>query len=197
MDFFDIKRFPGKRAFPKSIYAGTLEIALLADGVPRDRIQPIDFQRAFKKLDTIKHDLLFYDSYAQGQQYMVQGSTSMIATANSRTQQLKEQGDFDYTFTDAIHYPWGAFAMPEHLAHRDATNALIDWMSDPITQASVARKLRLGPNVSAAFAQLSPQELALIPNSPANRDKVYTIKTATAAKQDAEYAKRYSAWVAA
>ena len=56
---------------------------------------------------------------------------------------------------------------------------------------------RRAPNVSAAFAQLSPQELALIPNSPANRDKVYTIKTATAAKQDAEYAKRYSAWVAA
>src|SRR5688500_12875118 len=39
-DFFDTAGFPGKRAFPKSIYAGTLELALLADGVAREQIYP-------------------------------------------------------------------------------------------------------------------------------------------------------------
>ena len=196
-DFFDTKKFPGKRAFPKSIYAGTLELALLADGVPKDEIQPVDFERAFKKLDTIKGDLLFYDSYAQGQQFITQGSASMIATANSRTDQLKQQGDFDYTFRDAILYPWGAFPMPAKLQHADAANALIDWMSAPEMQIEIARQLLLGPNVTAAFDQLNDEELAKTPNSPQNRELSYTIKTKQAAKQDADYAKQYADWVAA
>ena len=196
-DLFDTRRFPGKRAFPRVIYAGTLELALLADGVPRDQVQPVDFERAFRKLDTIKDDLLFYDSYAQGQQFMIQNSASMIVTANSRTEQLKHQGGFDYTFEDAILYPWGAFPMPAKLPHRDAANALIDWMSAPVSQAAVARRLLLGPTVSTAFKSLSDEELAKTPNSPANRKRAFVIDTAKAAEQDADYAKRYSDWVAA
>ena len=196
-DLFDTKKFPGKRAFPKSIYAGTVELALLADGVPKEEIQPVDFERAFAKLDTIKPDLLFYDSYAQGQQFITQGSASMIVTANSRADQLSQQGEFDYTFQDAILYPWGAFPMPAKLQHADAANALIDWMSSPEMQGEVARRLLLGPNVSSAFDALSEEELIKTPNSPQNRKLAYTIKTKQAAKQDADYAKRYADWVAA
>jgi putative spermidine/putrescine transport system substrate-binding protein len=195
-DFFDTKKFPGKRAFPKSIYAGTLELALLAEGVPKEQIQPIDFKRAFAKLDTIKGDLLFYDSYAQGQQFITQGSATMIATANSRCEQLKSQGGFDYTFQDAILYPWGAFPMPANLPHRDAANALIDWMSAPQMQAAVAKQLLLGPNVSEAFTSLTKAELAKTPNAPENRARSYTIKTQQAAKQDADYATKYADWFA-
>jgi putative spermidine/putrescine transport system substrate-binding protein len=197
MDFFDTAKFPGKRAFPKAIYAGTLELALLADGVPREEIYPIDFERAFAKLDTIKTDLLFYDTYGQGQQFITQGSATMIVTANSRAQQLKDQGSFDYTFKDAILYPWGAFPMPAKAAHLDAANALIDYMSTPENQAAVARELHLGPIVSAAFDQLSEEELAQTPNSPGNRKISFTIDTKAAAKQDADYAKKYADWVAA
>jgi putative spermidine/putrescine transport system substrate-binding protein len=196
-DLFDTEAFPGKRAFPKSIYAGTLELALLADGVAREKIYPIDFDRAFKKLDTIKDNLLFYDSYGQGQQFITQGSATMIVTANSRAQQLKDQGGFDYTFQDAILYPWGAFPIPANAPHLDAANALLDYMSTPESQAEVARQLHLGPIVSAAFDELSEEELAQTPNSPAVRDMSFTIDTKAAAKQDADYATKYADWVAA
>ncbi|MFD0853835.1 extracellular solute-binding protein, partial [Actinomadura adrarensis] len=131
-DFFDLRKFPGKRAFPKSIYAGTVEIALLADGVPKDKLYPLDFDRAFAKLDTIKSSLVFYDSYAQGQQYMAQGSTSMIATANSRVIQLKNEGrKVDWTYQDGILYPWGAFGLTRNAPNADAANALVDYLSTP------------------------------------------------------------------
>jgi putative spermidine/putrescine transport system substrate-binding protein len=195
-DFFDTQRFPGKRALPKGLYPGIVELALLADGVPRDKVQPVDFDRGFKKLDTIKSDVLFFDSNAQAQQYLVQGSASMAATANNRMQQLKDQNaPVDYIWQDAIFFPWSGFVMPPNLPHRDATNALIDWLSAPSEQAFVARTLRLSPTVSKAFKQLSTAEKALLPNSPANRVRVYSLNTAKAAKQDAEYAKRYTAWV--
>ena len=102
----------------------------------------------------------------------------------------------DYTFQDAILYPWGAFPMPANLPHRDAANALIDWMSAPQMQAAVAKQLLLGPNVSEAFKSLTKAELAKTPNAPENRAKSYTIKTQQAAKQDADYATKYADWVA-
>jgi spermidine/putrescine-binding protein len=121
----------------------------------------------------------------------------MIVTANSRAQQLKDQGGFDYTFQDAILYPWGAFPIPANAPHLDAANALLDYMSTPESQAEVARQLHLGPIVSAAIDQLSEEELAQTPNSPAVRETSFTIDTAAAAKQDADYAQRYADWVAA
>src|SRR5260221_4167151 len=48
-DFWNTKHFPGKRTMRKDIQ-GTLEAALMADGVPIDKIYPIDQARAFKQL---------------------------------------------------------------------------------------------------------------------------------------------------
>ena len=57
-DFFDTKKFPGKRALRKGPRQA-LEFALMADGVPLDQIYatlktPEGVDRAFKKLDSIK-----------------------------------------------------------------------------------------------------------------------------------------------
>ncbi|NJC74074.1 extracellular solute-binding protein [Planosporangium thailandense] len=194
-DFFDTKKFPGKRAFPKSIYAGTVEIALMADGVSKDNLYPLDFDRAFRKLDQIKGDLVFYDSYAQGQQYIVQGSATMVAIANSRMIQLKKDGKGDFTYEQAVLYPWGAFPITKNAKHADAVNALIDTMSHPAVQAEVARSLYLGPTVSAAFDLLSADEKALQPNSDENKAKAAVVNTEVAAKQDGEYVKRFFDWV--
>jgi len=194
-DFFDTKKFPGKRAFPKSIYAGTVEIALMADGVDKDDLYPLDFDRAFRKLDQIKGDLIFYDSYAQGQQFLVQGSATMIATANSRMIQLKNEGRGDFTYEQAVLYPWSGFPITQNAKHVDAVNAMIDTMSHPAVQAEIARRLYLGPTVSAAFDLLTPEELALQPNSEENRAKAAVVNTEIAASQDAEYVERFFAWV--
>ena len=53
-DFWDVKKFPGNRSLCLSDSPRTLIFALLADGVPRDQLYPLDIDRAFKKLDQIK-----------------------------------------------------------------------------------------------------------------------------------------------
>lgn len=55
-DFFDTAKFPGPRSLPDT---GDREwwvplAALMADGVPRDKLFPMDLDRAYKNLDTIK-----------------------------------------------------------------------------------------------------------------------------------------------
>jgi putative spermidine/putrescine transport system substrate-binding protein len=53
-DFWDVGRFPGHRSLCLSDPPRTLIFALLADGVARDQLYPLDIDRAFKKLDQIK-----------------------------------------------------------------------------------------------------------------------------------------------
>ena len=53
VDFFDTGKFPGARAMYRKPY-GTLEIALMADGVEKENVYPLDVDRAFNKLATIK-----------------------------------------------------------------------------------------------------------------------------------------------
>ena len=162
---------------------------------PSPEWDAIDFDRAFAKLDELKQDLVFYDSYAQGQQLMVQGSASMMATANSRMIQLQKQGRGDFTYEQAVLYPWGAFPITQNAPHADAMNALIDTMSHAAVQAEIARTLFLGPIVSEAFDMLDDDELALQPNSEENRAKAAVLNTEVAAEQDAEYVERFFAWV--
>jgi hypothetical protein len=49
-DWWDVKKFPGARSM-RNHPTDNLEFALIADGVPKDKVYPIDFDRAFKKLD--------------------------------------------------------------------------------------------------------------------------------------------------
>lgn len=52
-DFWNAEKFPGRRGLRNRI-GETLEIALLADGVPAESVYPCDIERAFRALDKIK-----------------------------------------------------------------------------------------------------------------------------------------------
>ena len=60
-DFFDLEKIPGKRGLRKTAKVN-LEWALMADGVPADKVYellatPAGVDRAFAKLDTIKNEV--------------------------------------------------------------------------------------------------------------------------------------------
>ncbi len=91
-DLFDLKRFPGKRAFYKWSAPGVLEIALLADGVPADKLYPLDLDRAFKKLDTIKSQIIWWGGGAQSQQLLASAEAPIGMFWNGRLHYLKTTG---------------------------------------------------------------------------------------------------------
>lgn len=53
VDVWDTATFPGPRAAPRND-VGLLEVALLADGVPPERLYPLDLDRAFRALDRLR-----------------------------------------------------------------------------------------------------------------------------------------------
>ncbi|MBV1789997.1 ABC transporter substrate-binding protein [Marinobacterium sp. D7] len=87
-DIFDLEKFPGKRALQK-IPDGNLEWALLADGVPANEVYdvlstPEGLERAFKKLDTIKSQVVWWDAGAQPPQLLADKEVTIASGYNGR-----------------------------------------------------------------------------------------------------------------
>lgn len=91
-DFFDLDKFPGKRALRNSSSGSVLEIALIADGVAPQDLYPLDFKRAFAKLDTIRHQTIFWTTGAQSAQLLADGEVSMAQVWNGRVYNLQKSG---------------------------------------------------------------------------------------------------------
>lgn len=87
-DVFDTKKIPGKRGFYKSpMYV--LEFALQADGVPPSDIWKVlsteeGVDRAFHKLDTIKNDIVWWESWSQGAQLLADKEVAMGMSSSQR-----------------------------------------------------------------------------------------------------------------
>ncbi len=87
-DFWDVKKFPGTRSLFNNA-PRTLNAALLADGVPADKVYPMDIDRAFKKLDQIKpHIKVWWTQGNQSQQLIRDGEIDMMAIWNARASEL-------------------------------------------------------------------------------------------------------------
>lgn len=87
-DFFDLRKFPGKRSLRKGAKTN-LELALIADGVkPTDVYQLLSTQdgvdRAFRKLETIKTSIVWWEKGSQSPQLLASGEVVMASAYNGR-----------------------------------------------------------------------------------------------------------------
>ena len=127
-DLFDLAKFPGKRClfkFPE--YGGTLEYALLADGVAPDKLYPLDVDRAFKKLDTIKSEIVWWSSGAESIEDIVNGNCAMGVTWHGRPAlRSKEDPSLPVGTTwDGVLLEDSGWAAPKGAKHVEAVNALL------------------------------------------------------------------------
>jgi putative spermidine/putrescine transport system substrate-binding protein len=102
-DFFDTQRFPGRRAAYKQPIP-MLEFALLADGVPRNRLYPLDTQRAFNYLKAKKSVInVWYSQPSQTASLFRGKEVDMLAGPGiSLLRQMKQEGaPVDYTWNQA------------------------------------------------------------------------------------------------
>jgi len=93
-EFWDIKAFPGARTLADMASgAPNLELALLADGVPMDKLYPLDIDRAFKSLSRIKAAVpKFWDTGALSAQMMSDKEVQLGVLWNTRAQAAADAG---------------------------------------------------------------------------------------------------------
>lgn len=91
-DFFNLKKYPGKRGMWNFVQNGSVEAALLASGVQPNKLYPLDTKRAFRKLDTIKHEILWTQTVGQLADQLVNGQVVMSLIFASRAGTAAERG---------------------------------------------------------------------------------------------------------
>ncbi len=64
-EFWDLKKFPGRRTGPGWTPRDNFEAAVMAAGVPPSKVYPIDTKLAFAKLGEIKSEMTWWQSGAQ------------------------------------------------------------------------------------------------------------------------------------
>jgi putative spermidine/putrescine transport system substrate-binding protein len=193
-EFWDVQKFPGKRALSANARQ-MLEIALIADGVPADKLYPLDVDRAFKKLEEIKpHLTLWWSSGAQSVQILNDGEIDIEAIWNGRGQAAIDDGaKAAYTYNQGI-YDVECFMVPKGAKGKTIAMKVINVMLDPKNQATAASMIDYGPVNSKAYDTgiIPAERLRRLPSAPDNLKKQVKLDPAWYATDAAD--KAFARW---
>ena len=199
--FWDVKNFPGQRSLRKHpIYA--LEQALIADGVPMDKLYPIDVDRAFKKLEQLKpHVLVWWSSGAQSAQVLKDGEVDMVGAWNGRIQALETEaegkgGKIKTTFNEQVIVS-DSWMIPKGAPNKELAMKAIAIMSRPEVNARISLFINYAPsNVKSYDTGVIPKEkMPGLPNSPENFKKGFVQNVAWWVANADEMVKRFDAFL--
>ncbi len=156
-DFFDTKKFPGKRAIAgfEDVGPGVYEGALLAEGVSPDELYPLDMDRAYRKLDTIRDSLIYWKTGAESQQMIESGEADMALVWSGRGFTAVENGaNYKPIWNQALLIA-DALGVPKGAKNPEAAMALINYYLGAESQAMVTEKTAYSPVHRDSKPQLS------------------------------------------
>lgn len=174
-DFFDLKKYPGYRGLQSAGFGVpiNIEIALMADGVSPDQMYPLDLDRAFKKLDTIKGSVALWDAAPKAIQDVADGNTTMTFSYSPATLgALKQKTDVGVALLDGAPIARGVAALMQKGPHGPAAGQVfLDWWSKPQVQAKYAELCNYGivlPSPSV-YDLIKPEDLKYAPFVPGQK----------------------------
>lgn len=165
-DFWNVAKFPGARTL-EDIQAGgaPLEFALLADGVPMDKIYPIDLTRAFNSLSKIKKSVVkWWTTGAESTQLLQSGEAVAGGLWNGR---VPGGNGYAIEWNQAMRMKQ-YWAIVKGAPHPENALALIDFALQPKPQADLAHYIAYGPTNKLAYQYISAADAAKLPSSPAH-----------------------------
>lgn len=155
-DFWDVKKFPGKRSYRKG-GEGVLEPALMADGVPANKVYevlsaPGGIERAIKKIKELKpHVAVWWSSGAQHAQLMKDGEVDMITGWNGRFDGVAKDGaKVAYTFNQGL-ADYDCYAIPKGAPNKANAMKFLSEISKAPYQAELTKYITYGPTNKKAY----------------------------------------------
>lgn len=200
-DFWDVKKFPGKRGLRKTAkYA--LEAALQADGVkPADVYKvlatPAGVDRAFKKLDELKPYIQWWEAGAQAPQYLISGDVVMTTAYNGRIANAINEGNKSLKMAwDTNTYEQDYWVIPKGSPRKDLAMKFIASTVQPAAQVEYAKQIPYGPTNKKATDLLPADIAAQLPTSATNMKNAVAINAAFWLDHGEELERRFNAWAA-
>ena len=205
-DFFDLEGFPGRRGMRRTPLAN-LEFALMADGVPASEIYAVldtakGVERAFRKLDTIKDQVVWWDAGAQPPQMLADGEVVMSTAYNGRifNAQVLENQPFTIVWHGQV-LEISNLAIVAGSGNLAAARQLVAYASRPSSMAAVSRYIAYSPSRRSAQGLVSTHLATGVamgphmPNSPENTKLSLRSDWQWWADNGDEMNERFGAWL--
>jgi len=169
-EFWDTQRFPGSRGLNRTVPQVQIEAALLADGVPADKLYPLDVSRALKKLSELrdKTKVILNASGADQINNLGTGETDYAVTYSNRAYLAKRDGiKINFSFADGFIAGNGG-AILRGSKNVDGAVALLKYHMRPDVLARFAERTGMSPAYKASADMVAPQYRALMATTPEN-----------------------------
>jgi len=175
-DFWNVQRWPGKRALrrgPKT----NLEVALMADGVaPADVYRvlatPEGVERAFRKLDELRPNLVWWEAGSQPAQLLASGEVAMASAYNGRiaAANRSDNRQFRIVWTNSL-YTIDSWVIMRGSPNRAQAEQFLRFVSEPRNQALLPPRIPYGVTNRGATELI---DRAVLPNLPTAPDNIRT-----------------------
>ncbi|SEM95374.1 putative spermidine/putrescine transport system substrate-binding protein [Gemmobacter aquatilis] len=207
-DFFDLEKFPGKRAMRKGAKAN-LEMALMADGVPAADVYatletPEGLDRAFAMLDKIKKDTIWWEAGAQPPQLLADGEVAMTTAYNGRifAAAVAENKPFQVVWDGQV-LEYDLFVIPKGAPNLEEAKKFVAFATDTQRLADQAKWISYGPARKSSgplvgLYQDGKTEMGPhMPTSAENLTNALPSSYEFWVDRDSELNERFNAWLAA
>ncbi len=200
-DLFDTAKYPGKRGLQKSPFVN-LEWALVADGVAQADVYKMlatkeGVDRAFKKLDTIKKDVVWWEAGAQPPQLLADGAVVMTSAWNGRIQKAIDVDKKPFAIVwDQQGFDWDWWAIVKGGPNVEAGYKFISYASQPDLMANQTNFIAYGPANKDAIPNVPKEVLPKLPTNPANMGTALIVDVKFWADNGDALRERFNTWLA-
>ncbi|MBU2582844.1 MAG: extracellular solute-binding protein [Alphaproteobacteria bacterium] len=155
-DAFDAKRFPGKRAFIKKARF-LLEAALMADGAKAEEVYDLlgsaeGLERAFAKLDSIRDDIIWFDSAKAAMTAVSKGEAAAGQSFSGRAFFEVARGSPVDIIWDGQIYEMTYWAIPSNSPRQELARTFLKYATEPAQLVAVSQRFPYGPTRRSAIA---------------------------------------------
>ena len=205
-DFFDTEKFPGRRGMRRSPLAN-LEFALMADGVPVESVYavldtPEGIERSFRKLDTIKDEIVWWETGAQPPQMLADREVVMSTAYNGRifNAQVLEKQPFTIVW-DAQILASGQIGIVAGTPRLEAARRFVQFASRVESMAAISKYISYSPIRHSGTSMVSRHletgvDMAPhMPTNPENMQRALRENWEWWSDNGDEMNERFSAWL--
>lgn len=161
-EFWDVKKFPGVRVLDGGQLGiqGPWEEALLADGVPADKLYPMDIDRVFASLNKIRpHIRKWWVNGAEIQQIMHDKVADILNSYDGRAVLSIDQGVPLEINRNQSKVTWDYWVIPKGSPNVRNAQKFIEFATRAERQAAFAQLFPIGPTNRDAY-KLIPDNVA-------------------------------------
>jgi putative spermidine/putrescine transport system substrate-binding protein len=201
VDFFDLERFPGARGLRNSP-VGNLEWALMADGVPVDQAYQVlstdsGVDRAFKVLDRIKENIVWWEEGSQPLELLLNRKVVMTSAYSGRIfNAIKDRSEDLAIVWDGQVRDAEVWVIPKGTANLKEALDFIVFASDPKRMAVHAELNAYAPVRKSAMAFIDDSVRKYLPTAKENVGNALRMgyKWWTTNEQAIEIKARFEQW---